>query len=451
MKFRKVTAMLLSAVMVFSMAACGGSGDAEKESASEENAAEEGNTETSNAEEQDGQEEEDSQEGSTAEKTQIVFMGFNKEESYANFFAKVEELVPEIEIEYQYVDSNSIDQVMSAQLAAGGGPDIIGATRDYAKMGYLVDLSEEDYIKDFNSSALSVCSYDDKVYGIPAINWFEGIFYNKDIFEEYNLEIPDTWEEYLEIHKTLTDAGVKAQTMGAQSWEPLNKSAFGFLLCDFYPENPGFDISFDNGEVTMSGNFNEPLSRWAQLIEDGYLTSDMLGVTYDQALEEFATGKAAMWESGPWAISTIEEKNPDLNFGMFPFVPDQGSEKWLVGGVSESFAINANSDKIDLCKKVLEAMASDEALIALCNDRPGSQTFKIGLDVEYPEEYADCEEALSKGNVYCPWDNWQTVGGNALIMEMGSLYQAYLGGAVTLDEAVQGFDEKAEDLRSIGE
>ena len=48
-------------------------------------------------------------------------------------------------------------------------------------------------------------------------------FYNKKIFRDNGLEVPKTWEG---IHRFAWEAGgkgIKAQTMGAQSYEPMMK------------------------------------------------------------------------------------------------------------------------------------------------------------------------------------------------------------------------------------
>lgn len=387
---------------------------------------------------------------SAQERTVVTMAGINKESNYTGMIEVIEKLVPEAKVEYQFIDNSNYTNIIYTQLAAGMGPDIIVIDKPMIMAGFIEDISDMAFIKEFEPSSFGYFTVDGKIYGLPLTNWFEGMFYNKKIFADNGLSVPNTWEEYVQIHRTLSEAGIKPQTMGAQSWEPLMKSSFGFLLCEYYSKNPDYDAKFSSGEALSSQDWLEPLKTWKQLMDEGFLTSDMLGLTYDQSLDEFATGKAAMWESGPWAIDSIRAKNPDLEFGMFPFVgTEESSGKWLVGGVGEGFGINVNAQNKELARKVLEAMASDEALIAKCKDTAGSTTFKLGLEIDLPDEYADCAEAFTNGHIYCPWSFWGDVDAQALIVEMGNQYQAVLGGVTTLPDALKAFDDKMADLRSM--
>jgi len=56
----------------------------------------------------------------------------------------------------------------------------------------------------------------------------------------------------------------------------------------------------------------------------------MIGYSYEQALHAFATGQAAMWQSGPWSVNAMKEIDPDLAFGMFPIPGPEERTGWLV-------------------------------------------------------------------------------------------------------------------------
>lgn len=383
-------------------------------------------------------------------KVDITFANWNKEDTWTDFIKVINEKVPEANIQFQFIDTKEYDNVINTQLAAGEGPDILAINnQSMIKAGYTLDISNEDFTKLFSDAGLSLYSRDGKAYGLPAYSWFEGIFYNKEIFDKYGLKPPKTWDEYMAIHEALKNNGIKPQTMGAKSWEPLNKSSVGFLLNDFYSTDAGknFDADFNSGKKTFSGNYNDALKTWSQLITKGYLDKNMLGLDYDQALDEFATGKAAMWESGPWSVDTIKQKNPNLKFGMFPFVGTKPGDGWLVGGSAFGFGINANSKHIDVVKKVLAAIATPEAQNAILKANPGSSSFLKGLTTEMDPMYADCAATFKDGNIATNWEHWPDVNSQAMIQEIGSQYQNYLGGQESLDDALKAMDKKSESLR----
>ncbi len=76
-----------------------------------------------------------------------------------------------------------------------------------AMRGALVDLKQfEDYeevIKRFGATANTPYEYKDGVYGLPDQQSFYIMFYRTDIFEELELEVPNTWEEFLAVTAAL--------------------------------------------------------------------------------------------------------------------------------------------------------------------------------------------------------------------------------------------------------
>ena len=45
----------------------------------------------------------------------------------------------------------------------------------------------------------------------------------------------------------------------------------------------------------MSGVLNPYVESWMKMVDDGYITSDMVGISSEQARNEFSNGKAAMF------------------------------------------------------------------------------------------------------------------------------------------------------------
>lgn len=378
------------------------------------------------------------------EKVKLRVMAYNAESTRATYLKYLEEKLPNIEIEFEFVSTDNFDNVLNSQLQAGEGPDIIevgGQTKLLAKAGYLMDLTDQEFISKYTDSGLQAYTVDGKVYAEPLQSWFEGIFYNKKIFEENGISVPKTWDEFIEIHKTLKDKGIKPQTMGAQSYEPMMKQSIGLVNNMFYsdPENMKFDETFNTGEGRLEEAWLPAVEEWYKIIEEGCLDAEMLGLSYDQALDEFATEKAAMWECGPWAVETILEKNPDIELGMFP-IPgmDESKPGWLVGGPGSAWAINAKTEHPDEALQVLEATCEAEAQQALAADNAGS-SFVEGVEIDLGDIYADCEEAFKAGNVYAPWTAVWT-NGNAVTEAYGKSLQEVLSGSKTVQEALADAD-----------
>lgn len=420
MKKRWLAAMMCVTLVAGMLAGCGSKGD-EKES------------------------------GDEGGKTKLRIMAYNAEASRATYLKYLDEKLPDIDIEFEFVATDNFDNVLNAQLQAGEGPDIIevgGQTKLLANAGYLYDLSGEEFISKYADSGLQAYTVDGKIYAEPLQSWYEGIFYNKKIFKDNHIEIPKTWDEFIEIHKTLKSKGIKAQTMGAQSYEPMMKQSIALANNMFYSDeaNKDFDESFNEGKGKVAEAWLPAVTEWYKIIEEGCLEEEMLGLSYDQALDEFATEKAAMWECGPWAVETILEKNPDIELGMFP-IPGLDADKpgWLVGGPGSAWAVNAKSENIDAALEVLKLTATEEAQQALVKDNAGS-SFVKGVEVDLGDIYADCAEAFEAGNVYAPWTAVWT-NGNAVTEAYGKSLQEVLAGSKTVQEALQDADATNDNLR----
>lgn len=384
------------------------------------------------------------------EPVEIRLMAYNSEASRATYLELLKEKLPNITIIFEFVALDNFNNVLNAQLQAGQGPDIIevgGETRLLANAGYLMDLTDEAFTAKYAEAGLSPYTVAGKVYAQPLQSWYEGIFYNKALFREAGVEIPKTFDAFIQIHKDLSAKGIKPQTMGAQSWEPMMKQSIGYVNNEFYADltNAGFDEKFDRGEASLAEAWLPYVQEWSRMIDEGCLVPDMLGMSYDQALDEFATGKAAMWESGPWAVNTILEKNPEIELGMFPIPGSREGAGWLVGGPGSALAVNAKTEHRDEVMQILELTATPEAQQALIKDNAGSSFLK-GVEIDLGDIYADCDEAFKAGNVYAPWTAVWT-SGNPIVEGYGKSLQEVLAGTKTVEQALKDADEINETMR----
>ena len=390
------------------------------------------------------------EEAKTEGPVEIRLMAYNNESSRQTYLKLLEEKFPNVKIVYQFVALDNFNNVLNSQLQAGEGPDIIevgGETRLLANAGYLMDLTDEEFTSRYSQAGLNPYTVGGRVYANPLQSWYEGIFYNKAIFRGAGVEIPRSLDEFIELHKTLAAKGIKPQTMGAQSWEPMMKQSIGVVNNEFYSTDAskGFDEKFNDGKAKLAEAWLPYVEEWSRVITEGCLTPDMLGLSYDQALDEFATGKAAMWESGPWAVNTIKEKDPSFELGMFPIPGIREGDGWLVGGPGSALAVNAKTKHPEIVKEILDFTATPEAQQALVKDNAGS-SFLMGVEVDLGDIYTDCNAAFANGSVYAPWTAaW--ISGNPIVEGYGKSLQEVLAGTKTIKQALMDADEINDVMR----
>ena len=103
------------------------------------------------------------------------------------------------------------DALLTA-VVAGKGPDVVISTYtsqpvDYALRGANVNLMRfsdcEEVLSWFKESAYEPYKYDGGLYALPEQETFNLMFYRKDILEQLGIEVPQTWEDFINMLPTL--------------------------------------------------------------------------------------------------------------------------------------------------------------------------------------------------------------------------------------------------------
>lgn len=172
-----------------------------------------------------------------------------------------------------------------------------------------IDISGEEWasrLDDTFASAVSAGS-DSAVYGVPLTATNLGcILYNKDLYEKYDLEVPDTWEDFLKNCDTLKDAGETA-VIGSlgDSWTiqvPYLGDHYNVLAAE-----PDFSEKFEAGEAKYATS--EAGLKSFQKIADlqPYFNEDYTATTYADACDKLVNGEGAHWFILSQALSSIYE------------------------------------------------------------------------------------------------------------------------------------------------
>ncbi len=102
----------------------------------------------------------------------------------------------------------SQEQILLPAALAGEGPDVALNVQRATPINFAIrdavhDLTQfpgfDDVTRRFHGSSMRSFSFDDAVYGLPETQVFDVLFYRKDILEELDIEVPETWEELFRI------------------------------------------------------------------------------------------------------------------------------------------------------------------------------------------------------------------------------------------------------------
>ena len=71
----------------------------------------------------------------------------------------------------------------------------------FALPGSLVDLTQygfDEFEADYTPSTWAAVHAGDGLYGLPQDSGPMALFYNKDVFDKVGIEVPTTWDEYVD-------------------------------------------------------------------------------------------------------------------------------------------------------------------------------------------------------------------------------------------------------------
>ncbi|WP_051865669.1 ABC transporter substrate-binding protein [Metabacillus indicus] len=244
--------------------------------------------------------------------------------------------------------------------SAKQAPDLFWLSQEYipmyADLGVIAPIDEAAKDVDFDDyyeGALNIGKFDDKLFGLPWINQPVMLYYNKKMFEENGVALPDgswTWEDFDKAASALTkdtNGDGKADQFGTviDGWPNVANWIWSY----------GGEIITADGEVKIdSPESIEGIKMMDQLINESKVTPNKTQAQNTGGPEMFKTGKVAMFFGG--AGDDLEKQVGDqFEIGMtqMPVGTEEVTSSWIAHTVMSS----ATKDK--------EAAA--DALIDLTN------------------------------------------------------------------------------------
>ena len=360
---RKQKKMMLMVMAALALTACGSSEEPKQEMVQRES------TQKQSTEEE---KKSSAEESKTGEKVKLVLMHYAAEETKRSgidaWVQSVTEQYPDIEIEVQAVTPwAQFASSLQTKIAAGDAPDIfMGKPSQFiqlAEAGQVLDLTGQKCLDNLSEVDKAMVSVGEKVYGVPVDRSIAGVFYNKDMFDEYQLKPPTTLSEFNEIIRTFEEQGivpfVRAYKDNIYPRVDFD-SSFGSMVAK---EDEKFYEKIQNGEKKFS---DYPMFKLQADIYAARLSAkrdDDLGTDASRANQLFASGKYPMCITGSWAIGDIRKNNPDGKFGFFttPW-SDQAEENTLPIGVDTAFMVSAQTKHPDEVMKFMEHLTSAEGV-----------------------------------------------------------------------------------------
>jgi len=276
--------------------------------------------------------------------------------------------------------------VVKPRIIAGNPPDTFQLHAGLEVEGY----SPEVYLRPLDDlyaifgwenvlpqDLLNLMRYHGHYWGVPVnIHRSNVLWYNKAVFEKFNLTPPTTWDEFFTICETLKGTGIIPIVVG---------NAGGWEIPHLFEDILASTLSPDEYRGLWTGEtpWTHPgVTRALEILKRimEYANADYSAHTWDTALDYFVADKGAMHIMGDWAMGWFMAKGIENKVGWAP-VP---GTKGVFVALSDTFAFPKLAANPINVLSWLEVCGSKAGQIAF-NMRKGSIPARTDIT---PEEKA---------------------------------------------------------------
>jgi len=211
-------------------------------------------------------------------------------------------------------------------LTVGQGPDMARVDWSFvcelARKNSVVDLDALGFAKirdQYLAAPLETAYIDGKYYGIPDQSTCVAMFYNRQMFRDAGLlpedpsapVVPQTWEEFIEVGKKLTDK---------------SKDQYAFAMTNTLWWNLPFFNSYGARIISEDGKkcvidseaAVQTLEMMASLVNEHKIEAGAWRPGAISPEQGFVNGKYAMIFMGPWNLAKFANTKMDYGVGLIP-------------------------------------------------------------------------------------------------------------------------------------
>lgn len=323
-----------------------------------------------------------------AEVTTIRFYGSDSAYNQ-NIVAGFEAENPDVKVEIVPVDFSNAEQVIKTGIASGDPVDVSffwgTQINAFTESGMAYDLTDAlmendgEWYKTFVKAYIDGGMVDGRYYAVSYQPVIETIFYNADLFKQYNIEVPTTWDEFLAACEVFKQNGI----YGVGNWNGQNHQLLQFAYQ--YMANDGTLEDAVNGRLdfTTCEGLAKCLEGWKTVYDNGYWYpgEGALTSTQDQTQAAWYQGKiATLYDAG--SNAGLYETECSFEVGILPFPYVQEGGKYAVNVVTNALFIPANAKHPEEAIRFMKYYTSDAGIQEIINSGRNPATLSMQDKVE---------------------------------------------------------------------
>ncbi|MFW6029649.1 MAG: ABC transporter substrate-binding protein, partial [Halanaerobiales bacterium] len=376
------------------------------------------------------------------------------------------------EVEREVLPSNELRNKISIEMQSDNPANVfwsvLSYAREFMKDDLIVDMnkayeSDPEYWHDtFTEPVLkSARDNEDRILMAPWNANMDGLFYNKEIFDEYNLEPPETIDDLIEISNVLNDNGIIPMVTGGKDHR------YAWLASAMMTRIAGVEntealtigdkiTEWDNPEY----GFPQTIEKFKELVDADIYPSYVNAIGQEEASQMFVNGEAAMMYEGQWLPGHFisfggEEFTDKVDMVKFPEATDSsdGDPDTRVGGVIVGLAVadTGSEEELDASFKFLKKITSpgygkpvmESGGDMYAGDIEYDKSKAYDLFNEMVSQYRDTERFIPSMDTLAPPEIDRAIKETALA--------GIAGGNLTVEEAIEEVQKAAENYAEKNE
>ncbi|WP_090750156.1 extracellular solute-binding protein [Mesobacillus persicus] len=323
-----------------------------------------------------------------------------------------EEENPNVKVDVEVLSNDQYKEKIKVLASSNQLPDVgltwaAGFMEPYIrgeKFTSLDDVLEGDLSDSFVAGTVDAFSSNETAYGLPLELNIAPIYYNKKIFEDNNLEVPKTFEEFKNVVTTLRKNGITPITVGNR--EPWTGSMWYMYLAD----RIGGPETLTNA-INRTGTFEDPgliqaAEELQNLVDLDAFVKGYNGLGNEEAKGPFMNNQAGMYMMGTWELPNYttnedvpQEFRESIGFFKFPtYDGGKGDINSFVGGPGVGLFVAEQSKVKDEAKDFVKFFVQrwGERSVTDAGVIPATKVDTAELDL--PQMYIDVLDELNNAS-----------------------------------------------------
>ena len=305
-------------------------------------------------------------------------------------FDKFNDEYPDLTVDYQHYNAAGYNDIIQQKMMMGEKLDVIGVMNhelsQYIAQNWLLDIGGESFIQEYNPQLIDSLKQatGGKVYTVAYKAEYFGIWYNKILFDKYNIDVPKTYRDFVSLCAVLKRNDINPIVLGARDEDV---ASYVYYLRIFDAIDSEFELlSYQYGDSRFSDTAAVTLFDDTQyLIDQGYISPDSVNLTYQQAFDYFKNAKAAMLIAPDASFNMARddfEKVCDPGVFAIPYSNSPQQMKTPVDDREMMIGISKNSGSAEEARLFLDFLSRPD-IVKMYGEQTVSYPTVLNVDTSY--------------------------------------------------------------------